>query len=104
MYQGWAQCFIEQVEEITALFDSKGQLLKDAEEVKRISGSGYPNDQLLLMRSVVVCFYDHDWPGTRTELFDLIRTTASSICTRREALNIDMGAWWNLEEEIMLLR
>jgi hypothetical protein len=56
------------------------------------------------MRSVVVCFYDHDWPGTRTELFDLIRTTASSICTRLEALHIDMTAWWSLEEELMLLR
>jgi hypothetical protein len=104
MDQRCAKIFIQQVEGIRELFDSKGHLLKDVSKVEKISEPATPRDELLLMRSVVVCFYDHDWPGTRTELFDLIRTTASSICTRLEALHIDMTAWWSLEEELMLLR
>jgi hypothetical protein len=93
-----------QLREIETLFESNGQLVKNVYSNEKISEPGISRNGLPLMRSVVSCFYDHDWAGTRTELFDLIRTTASSICTRLQALNIDIGAWWRLEEEIVLLR
>jgi hypothetical protein len=54
MDQRCAKIFIQQVEGIRELFDSKGHLLKDVSKVEKISEPATPRDELLLMRSVVV--------------------------------------------------
>lgn len=50
MDQRCAKIFVEQVEGIRELFDSKGQLLKDVSKVETISEPATPRDKLLLMR------------------------------------------------------